>query len=138
MPFFTSRVIDSKDATPPMTPAEIVTRFLDAFEARDFEAARTLLSDGDFRYDGPIDHFENATAFIDNISNIGQILKRIERRRVFADGGDVCVICSFWTTIDEIKHTRVALWCSVKGARITRIESFLDVRAYARMFAPEP
>jgi len=123
---------------PPVTAAEIVIRFLDAFAARDFETARTLLSDDDFRYDGPIDHFENAAAFIDNISNIGQILKRIERRRVFADGSDVCVICNFWTTIDEIKQTRVALWCSVKGVRIVRIESFLDVRAYARMFEPEP
>ena len=121
-----------------MTAAEIVIAFLEAFEARDFDAARALLADDGFRYDGPIDHFGDAAAFVDNISNIGQILERIERRRVFADGGDVCVICSFWTTIDEIEHTRVALWFHVQGERIARIESFLDVRAYARMFDPEP
>lgn len=120
-----------------MSPSETVVAFLDAFEARDFDAARALLADEGFRYDGPIDHFDDATSFIDNISSIGQILERIERRRVFADGSDVCVICSFWTTIDEIEHTRVALWCRAEGARITRIESFLDVRAYARMFDPE-
>ncbi len=121
-----------------MTPAETVIAFLDAFESLDFDAARALLADGDFRYDGPIDHFRDAAAFIDNISNIGQILERIERRQVFAEGGEVCVICTFWTTIDEIEHTRVALWCHVEAGRITRIESFLDVRAYARMFDPEP
>lgn len=121
-----------------MTPAETVIAFLDAFEKLDFDRARPLLADDGFRYDGPIDHFDDAAAFIDNISNIGQILKRIERRKVFADGGDVCVICTFWTTLSQIEQTRVALWCRVNGTHITRIESFLDVRAYARMFEPEP
>lgn len=121
-----------------MTPTDTVIAFLDAFERLDFDAARTLIADRGFRYDGPIDHFGDPDAFIANISNIGQILKRIERRHIFADGGDVCVICSFWTTIDEIGHTRVALWCRVDGDRIARIESFLDVRAYARLFEPEP
>lgn len=121
-----------------MTPTDSVENFLNAFEALDFETARTLLANTGFRYDGPIDQFDDPDAFIANISNIGQILKRIERRHVFADGGDVCVICSFWTTIDEIEHTRVALWCHVDNNLISRIESFLDVRAYARMFEPEP
>ena len=110
-----------------MTPAETVTAFLDAFECRDFDAAGALLAREGFRYDGPIDRFHDARAFIDNISSIGQIL----------DGDDVCVICSFWTTIEEIEHTRVALWFQTRDGRIERIESFLDVRAYARMFDPE-
>lgn len=119
------------------TPLDIVNAFLDAIEARDFDRAAAYLSSNGFSYQGPIDCFESADAFIKDISSVGTILERIERRRMFVDGDEVCAILTYETTIDELESTRIAHWIRVSDGHISRIESFFDVRAYARMFDPE-
>ncbi len=118
-------------------PVEVVTSFLDAFQCGDFELARSFLSNERFSYRGPIDRFDSADEFIVDISRIGAILKRIELRRIFADGDEVCAIVTYVTTIEDIANTRAANWARVENERIVSIESFLDARAYARMFDPQ-
>lgn len=119
------------------SPIDIVNAFLDAIENRDFDRARACLSSDGFSYQGPIDHFDDAHSFIKDISAIGTILERIERRRMFLDGDEVCAILTYETTLDELESTRIAHWIRVRHGRICRIESFFDARAYARMFNPE-
>jgi len=116
---------------------DIINAFLDAVENRDFDQALSFLSAEGFSYRGPIDHFEDPEAFIQDISSIGSILKRIERRRVFIEGNEACVIANYHTTMEDLKTTRVAHWIRLENSKITNVESFFDVRAYARMFDPE-
>jgi hypothetical protein len=116
---------------------DIVNDFLDSVENRDFERALTFLSAEGFSYRGPIDHFEDPNIFIQDISTIGSILKRIERRRVFIDGNEACVIATYHTTMMDLQTTQVAHWIRLKQSKIVSVESFFDVRAYARMFDPE-
>jgi len=116
---------------------DIISDFLDAVENRDFDRALSFLSAEEFSYRGPIDHFDDPKVFIQDISTIGTILKSIERRRVFIDGNEACVIATYYTTMADLQTTRVAHWIRLKHSKIISVESFFDVRAYARMFDPE-
>lgn len=118
-------------------PVDVVTEFLDAVETGDMVGAARVLSGDRFSYRGPIDHFTSADEFIADLSKLGSILRRIDRRRIFADGDEVCAIVTFVTTIEDIANTRAVHWVHVEEGRIVSIEGFLDARAYARMFEPE-
>jgi ketosteroid isomerase-like protein len=113
---------------------EVVEAFFDATEARDFERAELCLSPTDFSYESPIDTFHNAHEFIADISRVGPITKRIERRKLFVDGDEVCAIYNFITTMDALANTRVAQWMKIKEGQIVWIEVFFDAHAYASMF----
>ena len=119
------------------TPIEIVTEFLDAVEQGNSQRAGRMLSSDQFSYRGPIDHFDNVEAFLDDLAKLSTILKRIERRRLFSDGNEVCAIVTYVTTIEEVANTRAAHWLKIENGLIVSIEGFLDARAYARMFEPE-
>jgi hypothetical protein len=114
----------------------IVDLFFDAVEARDFEQAGRYLSPAQFFYFSPIESYDNAQDFIDAAGRVAPITKRIERRRMFIDGEEVCIIYNFFTTMDALASTRVAEWIKIKAGRIVSIEAFFDARAYASMFDP--
>lgn len=116
--------------------AAIVEAFLDAFDRNDFERVRAQLA-GAFVYDGPLDHFGDPDSFVRDLEKYGQVVRRIERRRLFVDGDEACVILTFITTIPAIERTRMAMWLRVENARIARIEGFLDPRAYVHMFGED-
>ncbi len=117
---------------------DVVTAFFDAVETRNFERAATMLSAENFSYEGSIEQHDNAADFIRSVSRFGTILESIERRRIFVDGDEVCVIMKYETSLEPIESMRFAHWLRVEGGKITRIESFFDARAYASMFEPGP
>jgi hypothetical protein len=117
-------------------PEEIVSALLDAFEARDFELARTFLSDDAFFYRSPIESFTNADAFISNISRVGPILERIERRKTFVNGNDVCSVLKIRTTMDTLDATPVVQLTTVVAGKIIAVEAFFDATEYNRMIVP--
>jgi len=116
------------------TPQEIVHAYLDAIEARDFEHARTYLSDKHFTYRSPIAGFNDADAFIADIWRIGPILEGIERRKTFVDGNEVCDILDFKIRMAQLSTIPVVHWATVEGDEIASIEVFFDATAYSRMF----
>jgi len=117
-------------------PEEIVSALLDAFEARDFELARTFLSDGAFSYRSPIESFNDADAFISNISRVGPILERIERCKTFVNGSDVCSVLKIHTTMDTLNAASVAQLTTVVAGKITAIEAIFDATEYNKMIVP--
>lgn len=112
---------------------KILNKFLDAFEALEFERLSDLLSEDNFRYVGPMDKFDNAKSFIADLVKYGQILKRIDRHRMFVQGNEVCALLTFVSTLEEIENTRMSIWVTVENEKIIQVEGFFDVRAYARM-----
>lgn len=118
------------------TPEEIVNALFDAFEARDFECARTFLSDDTFSYQSPIETFTSADAFISNISRVGPILERIERRKTFVNGNDVCSVLKIRTTMDTLDATPVVQLTTVVAGKIIAVEAFFDATEYNRMIVP--
>jgi len=126
------------NAMSPETPVEVVNAYLDAFEERDFERARQYLSDTDFHYHSPVSDADNADAFTINISRLGPILERIERRKVFTKGNEVCVIMHLITTMEYMKDVPVVELATVVDGRITNMEVFFDASEYNRMFEIDP
>jgi ketosteroid isomerase-like protein len=112
----------------------VVETFLAAIEARDFEAARGCLGQQRFSYLGPTRTFDRADDYVAYLSLFDPIMHRLERRRTFVDGADVCVILDFLTTMTGLERVRVAQWLTVQAGRITRIEVFLDASPYNQLF----
>ena len=113
----------------------VIERFLNAFETGDFDTISRCLTKSGFEFEGPVDRFEDPVAFVRDLENYALILKRIERRRLFVDGLEACAVLTFVTSVSDIERTRVVVWVKTDAAgQISRIESFLDARAYARMF----
>jgi len=118
----------------PATPVAVVRAYLDALEQRDFELARTYLSDTGFRYRSPVSVSDNADTFTLMISRIGPILEHIEGRRVFEKDDEVCVIMHIITTMEHLKDIPVVLLCKVEDSRIIDMEVFFDASEYNKMF----
>jgi hypothetical protein len=70
------------------TAADVVHRYTQALEARDFSAARTFLAD-DLRFEGPIDRFDRADDFIKTISGLYGMVTGVEHKATVADGENV-------------------------------------------------
>ena len=113
---------------------DVVNAYLDAIAARDFARVRELLADEGFSNRSPISTFDDADAFVADISRVGPILERIERRRQFVEGEQVCVIVNYVTHMDQRRVTPVVHWMRIAGGKIAAIETFFDARAYAEMF----
>lgn len=112
-----------------------VDTFLAAFERGDFDCIRACLSATGFSFEGPVDRFDTGEEFIRDLEKYALILKRIERRRLFVDGREACAVLTFVTSVSNIERTRVVVWVKTDAlGAINRIESFLDARAYTRMF----
>jgi hypothetical protein len=116
----------------------LVEAYLDALTAHEYERARACLADEDFRYESPISAFTNADDFIQHISFAGAILQRITRRKVFADGQDVCHLLFYTFQLSEKETAKVAQWAHVEGGRIQSIEFLFDASRYHQLFQASP
>ena len=119
-------------------PEKVVDAYLKALEARDYELARTFLSDEKFHYRGPTGQFDDPDRFMEIVWPVGQILRRIERRKTFLDGPNVCNFMTFHVHIDKPRSVSVVQWAVVEKGRIVAIETVFDASEYVRMFGPEP
>ena len=115
--------------------ATTIETFLSAFEIGNFPVIAGCLASNGFEFEGPVDRFDDAGEFLRDLEKYALILKRIDRRRVFIDGREACAVLTFVTSVSDIESTRVVVWVKTDAnGQIVRIESFLDARAYARMF----
>jgi hypothetical protein len=122
------------EAMTPPSPLSVVDQYLEAVAGREFGRARRLLSDSGFRYVGPIHRFDDASEYVATFSRIGTILERIERRKTFVDGPDVCVVLTFLSSLEPLNNLRIVNWFHVEGGKITSLEVFFDARPYAALF----
>jgi hypothetical protein len=114
------------------TARDVVERYRKALDSGDFEAARGWLSD-DLEFHGPIDTFHRADDFLASIKGLWPMVTRIEPRKTFVDGKDVCFIYDMVTNTPA-GTAPIVEWYRVAGDRIKAIDAFFD----ARPFAPAP
>ncbi|MCG5515872.1 MULTISPECIES: hypothetical protein [unclassified Ectothiorhodospira] len=117
-------------------PQTLAWQYLRAIEVHDYDAARSLLSDHGFFYKSPISQFSDADAFVGHMSLSGSILQRIEVRRTFVDGPDVCQFLVFHVQLSEKMAVDLVQWVHVDvGAGcIDRIEALFDAHPYRSLF----
>lgn len=121
----------------PQTPQEITDAYIDAIETSNYEQARFYLDDYNFRYRSPVINSNDADEFISNISHVGSILKRIDRRRTFFDGNEVCQVLRFVTEFSTVRTTDVMQWTTIRNGKIVNMEAAFDGRVYREMFLSE-
>jgi ketosteroid isomerase-like protein len=111
--------------------AQVAERFFAAWTSKDFDGARALLHD-DLFFQGPIDTFSDADSYVRALEGLSQIVTGVDRRKVFVDGDDVCVIYDLRTA--PVPSAPTAEWYQVRDGRIASIRVFFDARPFAALF----
>jgi SnoaL-like domain len=112
---------------------KIVADYQQALGAGDFAAARHLLHD-DLSFQGPIDTFESPEPYLESLQKLHHIIERIDVKKTFADGDDVCILYDMVTNTPA-GTAFIAEWYHVKDAKIAAIRVVFDARPFAAMFA---
>jgi limonene-1,2-epoxide hydrolase len=110
---------------------EIVATFQQAMGRGDFVAARTLLRD-DISFRGPIGAFDSADALMEALKKLQRFIERVEIKKIFADGDEVCVLFALVTNTPG-GTVLVAEWYCVEGGRIAMMRAMFDARPLAAM-----
>lgn len=120
--------------SPGLSASALVESYLNALVAHDYDRIRYMLASDGFRFESPIANVSNIDDFLQYISLSGGILRDIERRRVFADGDDVCHWLAIETQLSEHVFTRIVQWVRVRDGLITSIELIFDPSPYRLLF----
>ncbi|MCC5811642.1 MAG: nuclear transport factor 2 family protein [Ectothiorhodospiraceae bacterium] len=120
-----------------MEPKDIVEQYLRAIAQRDYGEARRFLADTGFSYISPIGHFHSADDLMAHSFLSDGIVQRMEFRKHFTDGEDVCHILRFHVQISEKFAADVVHWATVRGGRIHRIEMIFDAYPYRILFSEQ-
>ena len=110
-------------------PKSVAQAYLAALEAKDYEVMRGLLHD-DLSFRGPMMTVGSADDFIQAVRMLGPITKRVELRKMVAEGDDVCVFYDFVTNA-PIGTSRMAECYTVADGKIQSIELYFDPRPWA-------
>jgi hypothetical protein len=111
---------------------EIVEQYKTAMGRGDFTAARHLLHD-DLLFEGPIDTFNRADEYLEASKRLATIIERIDVKKMFADGNDVCVLYEMVTNTPA-GTAFIVDWYQVRGAKIGALRAVFDARPFAAMF----
>lgn len=104
---------------------ETVMSYIEAMGNRDYATVRNYLSDS-VRVKGPSgEAFRSPDEFLKMMQ---QQSGKYDVKKVFADGGDVCVLYNF---ITPKVTTFFCSWYQVNDGKITSIQTVFDPRAFA-------
>jgi ketosteroid isomerase-like protein len=106
---------------------EVVDRYNRALAAKDFAAARKLLTD-DLEFAGPIDRFNTADDYVSAISRLYGMVKGVEHQATVAEGDQVAV---FYVLDTPVAAAPVAEWYTVRDGKIARLRAYFDARPFA-------
>ena len=116
-----------------MTSArEIVESYQAALGKGDFATARTLMQDN-MTFQGPLDTFNKADDYLEALKKLASIIQRIDLKKVFVDGEDVCVLYDMVTNTPA-GTAFIAEWYQVKGGKITALRAVFDARPFTALF----
>ena len=116
-----------------MTSAlEVVESYRAALGRGDFGAARKLMHD-DMTFQGPLDTFTTADQYLEASKRLASIIQRIDVKKTFADGDDVCVLYEMVTNTPA-GTAFIAEWYQVKEGKIAALRAVFDARPFAALF----
>ena len=113
--------------------SEVVGEYQQAMGKGDFATARKLLHDT-LSFRGPIETFDSPEPYLESLKKLHHIIQRIDMKKIFADGDDVCVLYDMVTNTPA-GTAFIAEWYQVKGDKIAAIRVVFDARPFAAMFA---
>jgi ketosteroid isomerase-like protein len=111
--------------------AHVAEDFFDAWTSKDFARARALAHD-DLSFQGPIESFSDADSYLASLQQLSQIVTGVDKRKVFVDGDDVCVIYDLKTA--PVPSSRTCEWYRVRDGKIAAVSVVFDARPFAPLF----
>lgn len=108
---------------------EIVMEYFQAItERHDFKAARTYLKD-DVSYVSPLNSFDRAEPYLKYNESLQ--LPKLDIKKIFADGDDVCIL--YEVTLTTPPATLFAsAWVHVDDGKISSIRLVFDPRPFVQ------
>ena len=116
---------------------QLLTEYLQAFGARDFERMRCCLADRGFAARSPIGSFDDADRYIDSLFGVGPIIEQLRIRKLLAEDDQALALVDITVTLDNYATHTSALWCRTAQGRIVEIESVFDASDYKAMFSEQ-
>jgi SnoaL-like domain len=112
--------------------SQIVESYRAALGSGDFAMARKLMQD-DMTFQGPLDTFNKADDYLEATKKLASIIQRIDLKKVFVDGEDVCVLYDM-VTKTPAGTAFIAEWYQVKNGKIAALRAVFDARPFAALF----
>jgi SnoaL-like domain len=106
---------------------EIVMEYLDLItERQDFKSARSYLTDN-VSYMSPLNSFDRAEPYLKYNESLH--LPKLDIKKVFVDGDDVCILHE--TSLTKTGATVfTTLWFHVDGGKISSLRALFDPRPF--------
>src|SRR5262249_13568809 len=111
-----------------VTPQVRAVSYFEALQRKDRAAIRAMLMD-DGSFIGPLQSFADADAFMDAADVFMQLTKRVDIKKVFADGDDVCIVWDYTTIVPSIPVIPVAAWLTIEADKIRYFHLHFDPAA---------
>lgn len=111
---------------------EVVESYRSALGKGDFGAARSLMQDT-MAFQGPLDTFDTADQYLEASKRLAPIIQRIDVKKMFVDGNDVCVLYEMVTNTPA-GTAFIAEWYQVRDGKIAALRAVFDARPFAAMF----
>ncbi len=111
---------------------EIVESYRAALGKGDFATARTLMQDN-MTFQGPLDTFNTADQYLEAARRLASIIQRIDPKKAFVDGDDVCVLYDMVTNTPA-GTAFIAEWYQMSGGKIAALHAVFDARPFAALF----
>ena len=112
---------------------EVVESYRSALGRGDFGVARQLMQD-DMTFQGPLDTFTTADQYLEASRKLASIIQRIDVKKTFVDGDDVCVLYEMVTNTPA-GTAFIAEWYRVAHGKIASIRVVFDARPFAPLFS---
>lgn len=112
--------------------SEVVESYRSALGRGDLGAARQLMQD-DMTFQGPLDTFTTADQYLEASRRLASIIQRIDVKKTFVDGDDICVLYEMVTNTPA-GTAFIAEWYQVKGGKIAALRAVFDARPFAALF----
>jgi len=105
-------------------PKNIALAYIEACGGKDLDAVAALLAP-DLRFVGPGNAVTGAAPYLAVLRRLGAVWVRSDVKKVFADGGDVCVIYDF-VTDTPAGAVPIVEWLRIEDGRILSVTLFFD------------
>jgi hypothetical protein len=115
-----------------MQPKEVVMGYQRALGNSDWKTARSFLRD-DMKFNGPIAQYDKPEPYIEDLKRLHGIVERVDMKKVFVDGDDVCLLYDM-VTKTPAGTAFICEWYHVDDGKVAAIRVVFDARPFAPMF----
>src|SRR5258708_5416971 len=82
---------------------------------------------------GSLEKLKRGEDYVESLKKLASIIQRIDLKKVFVDGDDVCVLYDMVTNTPA-GTAFIAEWYQVKGGKIAALRVVFDARPFAALF----